>query len=171
MMTLKTCESYVADLWVWNDSNNNNMVDRQLWYDTYNTKCKKRGIMRQTCESNMIMLKTCESNMMMLKTCESYFADLWVWNYANNTNMVERKLRYDTNTEYYEIDLWVQYGVGDQCVFCCRPMRLGWWLQSCNYDTTLKLVSRMWQTLESDMMLTILNFWYIFIWYETNYID
>ena len=26
------------------------------------------------------------------------------------------------------------------------------------YDTTLKLVSRIWQTLESDMMLTILNF-------------
>ena len=107
MMMLKTCESYVADLWVWNDANNTNMVDRQL-YDTNNTKCKKRSIMRQTCESNMMMSKTCESNMMMLKTCESYVADLWVWNDANNTNMVDWQLRYDTNnTEYYEIDLWV----------------------------------------------------------------
>ena len=104
MMMLKTCESYVADLWVWIDANNTNMVDRQLWYDTNNTKCIKRSIMRQTCESNMIMLKTCESNMMMLKTCESYVADPWVWNDASNTNMVDRQLRYDTNnTEYYEI--------------------------------------------------------------------
>ena len=136
-MMLKTCDSYVADLRVWNDAYNTNMTDRHVWYDTNITKCKKLSIMRQTCESNMMMLKTCESNMMMLKTCESYVADLWVWNDVNNTNMVDRQLRYDTyNTKCKQMSLIRQTCESNMMLETCESNML--------FDTSESYIVDLW---------------------------